>query len=647
MRFLSIQLINIKNFGGEGRVFNFSRDKQIYTISGVNGAGKTALFKAIQLFQKLFFYDQLDPETDHQEIVHTIKNATTQLLSSKSAEIDIAFLHNNTTYNIVLNIIQNEDEFRYQFEDKIINSKNTLRTIWSIDEPSSIFLVLDAGKSFSDFGVNLESVSLKSRKHKAREFVLDSIFKPDEALQTIYKRTVLDHMQYRLDPSRTYEYFRHANVAIKTIGRNIDVKNVSSTKVDGHLVILGKTSAEASPFDVKDFSAGERSLYLTLLYLFYSPSIGTLVIDEPENHLHESLLLGLYNFLKDVMESGGIPGWLRAHTEFKISEDQIAKNEMEQIFLITHSKPLIYKNIDHGDCLVMSADDCKVVYPVEVEKELRAVGISTVFSKVVFVEGVGDAYMLGEILARHNIRIIALTSCKDVVDHFKKIAGILHNVHGASFCFAVDRDNKDDKDFEEIRAFNPTFYDDSFIVLDRHEIENYLIDPQLIIDAINPALEALDHTLLSEKKIKEIFADEAYKLMAPSKAKFIASALKQKIKELITDPITDTKNLRASVENSISRVLDTDISEKIKIEAKLLEDKFDAEWGEHWELLVDGKAFINSLLSKLSQQSGGIRGDLIRKKIVSCVVAAPEKYIAGRLVNDILAKMQSQTPDAH
>ncbi|WP_206360500.1 hypothetical protein, partial [Pseudomonas viridiflava] len=73
-------------------------------------------------------------------------------------------------------------------------------------------------------------------------------------------------------------------------------------------------------------------------------------------------------------------------------------------------------------------------------------------------------------------------------------------------------------------------------------------------------------------------------------------------------------------------------------------DRFDAEWGEHWELLVDGKAFISSLLSKLSQQSGGIRSDIIRKKIVSCVVAAPERYIAGRLVNEILIKMQSQTP---
>ncbi|WP_123633094.1 DUF4435 domain-containing protein, partial [Pseudomonas viridiflava] len=189
--------------------------------------------------------------------------------------------------------------------------------------------------------------------------------------------------------------------------------------------------------------------------------------------------------------------------------------QMEQIFLITHSKPLIYKNIVHGDCLVMSTDDCKVVYPIEVEKELRAVGISTVFSKVVFVEGAGDAYMLSEILARHNISITALSSCNDVVDHFKKIAGILHNVHGASFCFAVDRDNRDNKDFEEIRAFNPAFYDDSFLVLDRHEIENYLIDPQLILDAINPALKALEHTLLCEKKIKEIFAEEAYKLMTP------------------------------------------------------------------------------------------------------------------------------------
>ncbi len=648
MRIESVYIENIKKFGKSGFLLNLQSDlaHKIATVSGVNGSGKTAAFKAIQLFQKLFFHQQLD-ENRKSKIHGKIVSSIEQLIVNEEATIDIHFRLNDEVYGISLSLSLCKDEFDYVFMPKEAtpNAIEVVSQVWNIEQPRSLVVFIDAGKSFSDFGVNFDHISIKSRAEHDEDFFFDCIFYPEETLQAIYRRTVLDHIQYRLDPSRVYPYFQAANEAIRRISGNIEVKNVSATKKDGQLIIQGKTSEHVSLYDVKDFSSGERAIYLTTLFLFFFPSVGTLIIDEPENHFHESLLSNFYLFLREVTECGGINEWtlknIKTDKKNRHFQNQDA-DSLNRIFLITHSKPLIYQNINFGDCFMLGKDGLNKVHNYSLESELRNAGISSVFSRTLFVEGESDRDIFLPILSLHRINVVSVSDCKEVVEHFNKIAKIKDLIHGASFCFAMDRDNKSEKDIDSIRNISPEFYDESFIVLERHEIENYIIDIELVMDAINPTLDTLHEEKITSAEIEDIFSKTADSLKEQSYYKFASFHLKQYIKEKIGDNIGNVKKMKGGIDALISDALHENITQDVTIYNNEIKIKFDSDWHENWENLIDGKAFIAKAMSEISKRCAGIRPDKIKSNMLIRLQEEPEKYAFGRLVNEVINKFKHQ-----
>lgn len=647
MKIQSVCLENIKKFGSKGVVFNFSRYHDICTISGKNGSGKTALLKAIQLFQKLFFFNQLanDFLESYDLLKSSLKEEVVSLLSAKKGLIDIIFQDDERKYHIKLEMEVDGEYLNYNFKDGLGGSISGLCNYWNFSDPKCIVAFVDAGKSFSEFSVSLAKISLLSRQQKKQDFIFECIFDPEKTLQAIYKKTVLDHIQYRLDPNRKYDYFRFANKAIKKIAPNIEVKSISATKVDGHLVMLGKTSEDVQYFDVKDFSAGERALYLTLLFIFYLPNVGVLIIDEPENHLHESLLRNFYNFLRELVRAGGASAWLNAQSDLE-GDNSASSSENEnltQIFLTTHSKALIYQNLSEGECLVITENGVLPIEDGTVEAELRSAGISTVFSRTLFVEGSSDTSLLSGMLEKSGVKVVVADSCKEVIDYFKKISKIRNKMHGAAFCFAIDNDNRTKEDIAEIEKFDAEFFEKSFVVLERHEMENFLIDKELISDALNPALEKLSKKKINNSLLSGIFKNEAEALKRQSKAKYISSGLKIFLKNLIVDPIVDTKSLVSEgADHVVSKVMVPDLTSKIKVEAESLSADFDARWEESWVNLVDGKAFLGRTLSKLSKECAGIDVPTIRENIILQLQRNPDRYEAGSLLKEVDKKLNSQ-----
>ncbi len=193
-------------------------------------------------------------------------------------------------------------------------------------------------------------------------------------------------------------------------------------------------------------------------------------------------------------------------------------------------------------------DGMNKVYNYSVESELRNAGISSVFSRTLFVEAESDKDIFLPILSLHRINVVPVSDCREVIEHFKKIADIKNLIHGASFCFAMDRDNKSEQEILGIKQYSPEFFDESYIILERHEIENYFIDQQLVLDVLNPTLEILHENLITLADLDIIFHHEAEYLKEQSYLKFASSHLKQYIKEHIDLDPDASKS--AAVENS-------------------------------------------------------------------------------------------------
>lgn len=245
--------------------------------------------------------------------------------------------------------------------------------------------------------------------------------------------------------------------------------------------------------------------------------------------------------------------------------------------------------------------------------------------------------------AQHRIHTIPLHDCKEVIDSFKKISNLKKFLHGASFCFAIDKDNKDPSEFEEIRRIDPDFYDESFIVLDRHEVENYLIDKSLILGSLNPILTALGEPIISEERLEGIFQKDASHLKDQSRSKYLASKAKTMAKDLIINPLSNTKNISQNPEANIRAVFSQDLEGLFIDQLNDEKQKFDDQWDQEWERLIDGKAFIGKLLSTLSNISAGVKPAILRRKIVEELVQNPEKYVTGELVKKVCLMINSQS----
>lgn len=636
MKINTIILTNIKKFGPKGAVFNFFGQEGIFTVSGGNGSGKTAIFKAIQMVQKIVFFDQLVDNEEKTRIKSTLWSDVDGLLSDSYGVIDVQFKDgsdSNNHFAIRLQITKSHEAWSYKFQDCENELNYLVENYWNIKNPKNIIAFIDAGKSFSEFGVSFESIRLSTRRDQKQKLILDCVFEPERTLQSIYRKTVIDHIQYRLDPKRTYDYFKYAKYAIAQISENIKIANVSSTKNDGHLVIVGKTSDEAPLFDVKDFSSGERSLYLTLLFLYYLPNIGILIIDEPENHLHESLLCRFYDFLLNFISNENLnDDYLESFT-----------TDIKQIFLTTHSRALIIRNIDNGICFAMGNNEVHPIANSSAEHELRAMGISAIQSRTIFVEGKTEVSILSEFFERERIKVISANSCNEVINYFQKISKIRGSIYGASFCFIIDGDNMSPSRREEIRNIDPTFFDESFHILECHEIENLLIDENLMFDVCNELSQAIDENSISRDEITQIMHECKEKTASQSRLKYISSEVEILIKNTISNNITNIKNLQSKdvktliIESINQTTIDDLIENSISIESR-----FDQLWKEDWALYVDGKSYIGNLLQKLSTRLG-VKSEKIKNKIWRHLGKNDAKYKFTEFMTIVKNKFDQQT----
>lgn len=497
MKIAEVTLQKVKSFDEEV-IVEFNENQNLFSFSGKNGAGKSTILKSIWLVQKLHFCEQLK-NTNETSLAH---EEAKRFLNGSDSYINVKIQHAKDFAEIKVSLSKHEVLITYL-------NKELVDSLWNYKKPENLILFIDASKGFSEDTLKFDEINIG--KNNKNDLSIEAILHPESLFAGIYRQLVKDYVHGRLIPSSP-DRLLYYRVAAKMFGQlipNVELKNFSGNHKPGEFVLLGKANADKRKplYDVRDFSSGEKALLSTLAFLCISKSVSTLIIDEPENHFHEGLLLEFIGMLKELCTQGGILNWTKK-AETLLKEDWLKEeyegHNLSQVIYSTHSKSLIYKTFSLGQNFIVGKKISAVNYE-EAEIELRKLGLSTVYNKVIFVEGDGDNEAFNYIIKDKNITIRPLTGSAAVIDTFKRIAALGQYLQESEFVFVVDSDNKPADFFDALREIDEKFYDQRFIKLDRHELENFLLDPKIIKETVDKYLEIQKKgsPKISEEEIKK------------------------------------------------------------------------------------------------------------------------------------------------
>ena len=633
----------MKSFDGSV-ICDFDESTSIFSISGKNGAGKSTILKSAYLIQKAFFSELLG--------------------QCYWADFEVEVKRFLITYDsfIKLNIVENDEQvtLTLRFEEKIIkldcDNYEFIKRKWNLKSPENLILYIDASKGFSEETLKFDELNIADNSKV--ELALEAVLRPEQLFSGIYRQLVKDYVHGRLIPSKPDRllYFRVASKMFTSLIPNVELKNFSGKHKSDEFVLLGKANIDKRKplYDVREFSSGEKALLSTLSFLCISKSVCALFIDEPENHFHENLLLEFISLLYTLCENGGLLGWAKKESQdsgtLNLKEEWLEKeykdHELNQVVLSTHSKTLIYKMFTMGKNFIVS-DQVKELNYDDAEHELRELGLSSIHSKVLLVEGSGDHESLEYILKGRNVKIKPLGGSNEVIETFKKLVALRKHIREMEFVFLVDSDNKPDEYFDDIRVLDSDFYDKSFIKLSKHELENYLLDVNVFKEVIDQYVDISgdEGKRVSCEFIRDKFIELARNSLPQVYKKETSLALSCRVDKFFSEKIWSDKSFQWDSKENIleqinKRVLDSDSVNYLVSElSSSISGVFEIYSDDNQDVIIDrcdGKQVFGTTSAYFSKHSGV--DNKMFKKAIYRKAARMDSSKFKELINDILSK---------
>jgi 5S rRNA maturation endonuclease (ribonuclease M5) len=606
MRIAEATLYRVKSFDEITNVV-FDKNQTLFSCSGKNGSGKSTILRSLWVVQKLHFCEQLNDGLESAVAQEDAK----RLLNGPDSYIILKIQHKEEFAEIKVSYLNNRVTVNYE-------NKELVDSLWDCKRPENLILFVDASKGFSEDTLRFDEINIG--KNNKNDLSIEAILHPESLFIGIYRQLVKDYIHGRLIPSVPDRllYYRVASQMFSQLIPNVELKNFSGNHKPGEFVLLGKANADKRKplYDVRDFSSGEKALLSTLVFLCISKSVNTLIIDEPENHFHEGLLLEFIGMLKELCTQGGILNWAK-QAKIAIKEDLLEQeyggHNLSQIIYSTHSKSLIYKTFSLGQNFMVDKKISTINYD-EAETELRKLGLSTVYNKVIFVEGDGDNEALNYITKNKNITIRPLTGSLAVIETFKRIATVRQYVQESEFVFVVDSDNKPAEYFDQLRDIDQQFFDNNFVKLDRHELENYLLDPAIIKNVTDMYLGIQNNNSkkLTEKeilaKIVEVGKDSLIQVYKKELSLNFQQIVATKFSELIWGNKNFDWSSSEAIETQISNSLLPENIDALSLQLKKSTHKVFDDYVVASDTYIvercDGKQVLGKLCSYYAQYSG-------------------------------------------
>ncbi len=285
-------------------------------------------------------------------------------------------------------------------------------------------------------------------------------------------------------------------------------KSLSAVEFDPALdeYVTVKYKQDDSDFDVVSSGAGLQQVIQMLTYLYINkPQI--LLIDEPDAHLHSKLQSRLGELFQKVAKDLDAQVFLSTH-----SLDLIDTFSTEEVIVVDATKNTL-SPIGSDSELVSTLIDADIIDVSALSRLLSS-------RKIVVVED-KDQTVLKAIDKSCGSPLYSSKSDSYVisargVSNFKAVYGIgkvLSGLAGTEFdiTFVQDRDGM--PDFIE-DLFTSSQDDDGVnaFLLKRHEIENYLLEPNLIVESVKNCGGSI-----TAKKVSEIILNVAQGIKAEAR----------------------------------------------------------------------------------------------------------------------------------
>lgn len=594
-----VSLHKIKNFD-KSYHFDFSQSKAINTISGVNGSGKTTLFKSIILAQKLFFLYDGEPFSDLADQANSFFNGI-------GSYIELEFKFNNNSISSFKLLCQEKSEsqttvYLHCQPDSMVEIKKN----WNPQDPKNLIIYIDSNRNAIETDFSNQNLNLFHSTDQ--NLIIEYITKPEELFLTTYERIIQDYLRERLIPSKPRTDLPHvvAKILFSTIMDYISISNFSGlAKREQFILQVRQDIRGAKNYDARQLSSGEKTLFYILHFISYVNSISMLIIDEPENNLHEEMLSKFIKLLSAICNESNFSALVKKLNKTANNKDitDILSAQMEnfymnhnlsKVFLLTHSKNLIYNNFSIGENYIIENGLIRIDFE-DHEKKLREIGISKIYSKILFTEGDTEQTLLETILSQDNIKIKNLGGSKNVVDTFKKFNTFRGETYGISCSFLIDKDTKSESEIAQIRAESPVFFDSNFFILDRHEIENYLLEPNffqklfLNHNSINGSIDIPSLQEITDEIKKK--ADQSKMMVFNKKLSSLNNFTINNIKQHFSNKSIG-KNGQSNYESDITNIISNQfpVMESALIQNFSIASTHINNWEIEWQKLCDGKA---------------------------------------------------------
>ncbi|MGN4444801.1 hypothetical protein ACTFOB_07770 [Bacillus cereus group sp. MYBK79-1] len=204
----------------------------------------------------------------------------------------------------------------------------------------------------------------------------------------------MDWAYKRLIPTKGKQdfYFKLGSFLFNQLFPHIRFKNFSANnfRTDEVVALVSNEVTGGSRYDLRKLSSGEKTVFYLFLYLNFVGRISLLIVDEPENHLYEGLILNFVTLVsqlgrddinyKQVLDELNLPGNLAEKVDTYMP--QAGHNKISQTILMTHSRVLIYSAFDLGSNFILNEDGLSVLEYNRCERMLRELGISSIYNKV-------------------------------------------------------------------------------------------------------------------------------------------------------------------------------------------------------------------------------------------------------------------------